>query len=404
MTSLVLSLAVRNLRLNKFRTALSMIGIVIGVFTICALGMVGAGLQVNINHTIADSANTLQISSIEEKIIDGRVVKGLSDKDVNDIESAVASVSPDYTIAKVNTGYKHIKAVGDGTYAYVMGVEESGLKKMFETHLAEGKIPSNDGGVIILNEYAEKHGLHVNSHISTTNTKGEKITLRVTGIAVSTQMTRLLSMAQDLCVIFGTLGLYEKILGTNDGLYTSCTVIVDDPYILTPMENAVERKMNGKSYKDEDNKVTITNSFKNVESLQDILDMIGVVRTALSAISLVVAAVAIVNVMLMSVKERTREIGILRSIGTKRRQVLQMFLYEAGIIGFIGALIGVVIATAACPFVFTMMNCIEVMGSLPVLVFIPIGLFIGIFVCILAGLYPAFHAANLNPVEAMATD
>ena len=75
---------------------------------IYALGMVGAGLQENINDTIADNANSLMISSIEEKHIDGNVVRGLSEKDINDIESAVKSVSSNYTIAKANSGYKKV--------------------------------------------------------------------------------------------------------------------------------------------------------------------------------------------------------------------------------------------------------------------------------------------------------
>jgi len=404
MSSLVFSLAVRNLKLNKFRTALSMIGIVIGVFTICALGMVGAGLQANINDTISANANSLQISSIEEKYVDGNKVTGISDKDVKDIENAVASVSTEYTIATANMGNKRVTANGDSTYAIVIGMSEDGMIASLKDHLDEGTLPTSSGGVVVLREYADKHGLHVNSRISTTNTKGEKVTLRITGIMESTQMTKMMAMSRDLCMLFGSLDLYRNLLGNNYGLYTYCMVIVKDPYILTPMANAVERKMNGKVYKDEDNKVTITNSYETVESLNDVLDMIGVFRTALSSISLVVAAVAIVNVMLMSVKERTREIGILRSIGTKKRQVLQMFIYEAGMIGFIGATAGVILSVISVPFVLNLMGCLKVITNISVLIYIPIGIFIGILVCVGAGLYPAFHAANLNPVEAMATD
>lgn len=403
---MVFSLALRNLKLNKFRTILSMIGIVIGVFTICALGMVGAGLQENINDTIAESANSLQISSIEEKYTpDGRVVKGLSDKDVNDIELAIKSVSTDYTIAKANMGYKNVKTGNDGAYAIVIGIADEGLEKSMKDHLEAGNIPNSPGGVIILSEYAEKHNLHVNSRISTTNHLGEKTTLRVTGIMESTQMTKMMAMSQDLCMIFGTMDLYHNLLGTNDGLYSYCMVVVDDPYILTPMENAVERKMNGKAYKDSDDKVTITNSYDTVESLNDVLDMIAVFRTALSAISLIVAAVAIVNVMLMSVKERTREIGILRSIGTLKSQILQMFIYEAGLIGFIGAAVGVILSCIAGPIVlYLMTDSLDLMLAPSVFIYISMGILIGVAVCVLAGLYPALHAANLNPVEAMATD
>ncbi|MDO5846691.1 MAG: ABC transporter permease [Methanocorpusculum sp.] len=405
MSSMVFSLALRNLKLNKFRTILSMVGIIIGVFTICALGMVGAGLQENINDTIADSANSLMISSIEEKHIDGNVVRGLSEKDINDIESAVKSVSTDYTIAVANSGYKNVKAGRDGAYAMVLGISEDGLEKVIGDRLEAGTLPKSPGSVVILSEYAERHNLHVNSRLSTTNASGEQTTLRVVGIMESSTMTKMMAMSQDLCMLFGTIDLHRNLLGTNDNLYGMCMVIVDDPYLLKPMENAIERKMNGKAYKDSDDKVTITNSFDTIDSLNDVLDMISIFRIALSSISLVVAAVAIVNVMLMSVKERTREIGILRSIGTFKRQILQMFIYEAGIIGFIGALIGVVISCIAGPIVlYLMTDSLSLMLAPTVFCYIPIGILIGVAVCVLAGLYPALHAANLNPVEAMATE
>lgn len=382
-----------------------MIGIIIGVFTICALGMVGAGLQENINDTIADNANSLMISSIEEKHIDGNVVRGLSEKDINDIESAVKSVSSNYTIAVANSGYKNVKAGRDNAYAMVLGISDGGLEKVIKDMLEVGTVPKGPGSVVILSEYAERHNLHINSRLSTTNALGEPTTLRVVGIMESSTMTKMMAMSQDICLLFGTLDLHRNLLGTKDNLYGMCMVIVDDPYLLKPMANAIERKMNGKAYKDSDDKVTITNSFDTIDSLNDVLDMISIFRIALSSISLIVAAVAIVNVMLMSVKERTREIGILRSIGTFKRQILQMFIYEAGIIGFIGALIGVILACIAGPIVLYMMTkSLSLMLAPSVFCYIPIGILIGVAVCVLAGLYPALHAANLNPVDAMATD
>ncbi|HJJ28025.1 MAG TPA: ABC transporter permease [Methanocorpusculum sp.] len=402
---MVLSLALRNLKLNKFRTALSMIGIVIGVFAICGLGMVGAAFTVEINNMVADQANTLTISSIEEKSIDGRIVKGLSEKDINDIESAVKPVSSEYQVIKALMGTKMIRVGSDTSYAMVMGEDPDGLKSYMEGNLKDGSIPKGPGGVIILEEYAEKHDLHVNSRLSATGVNGEDITLRVTGIMESTTMTKMLAQSSDVCMLFGTLDMYHNLLGSNDDLYTYAIVKVKDPLLLTPMEDAIVREMNGKSYKDSDDKVKITNSYDNVESLNDVLNMTAIFRWAISSVSLVVAAVAIVNVMLMSVKERTREIGILRSIGTKRIQILQMFLYEAGIIGLIGSLIGIILsAFVVPPILIALMDNLNALLDPTVFMYIPGGILIGVGVCVIAGLYPAMHAANLNPVEAMATD
>ena len=218
-------------------------------------------------------------------------------------------------------------------------------------------------------------------------------------------MTFVMSMSQDMCMITGSLDMYQNILGDKNNLYDSVIVKVKDPLLLNPIEDAIERKMNGKAYKDSDDTVRISNSYDTADTLNDVLSLALIFRTVISSISLIVASVAIVNVMMMSVKERTKEIGILRSIGTKKSQILQMFLYEAGIMGLIGSFIGTVWSCILTPIVlYLMFGSIELMFTFYVLSYIPIGIFIGVSVCILAGLYPALKAANLNPVEAMATD
>ena len=113
----IFSLAVRNLKLNKTRTLLSMIGIIIGVLAICGMGMVGAGFSENVNEKISDDANMLMLTSIEEKNIDGRIVHGFNDNDVSDVEASVQAVTSEYTIIKVNAGTKYVTVDRDGTVA-----------------------------------------------------------------------------------------------------------------------------------------------------------------------------------------------------------------------------------------------------------------------------------------------
>ena len=401
----IFSLAIRNLKLNKTRTLLSMVGIIIGVLAICGMGMVGAGFSENINEMISDDANMLMLTSIEEKNIDGRVVHGFNDNDVSDIEAAVQTVTSSYIIIEANAGTKYVTVDRDGTVAMLGGMSEEGLEAVLEKELKEGTLPRSAGGVVVLEDYAEKHNLHVNSRISTTDAYGDKVTLRVTGIMESNPMTENMAAQRDMCFLFGTLELYENLLGTNDDLYTQVAVKVDDALLLNPLEEAVERGMNGKAYKDSDDTVSITNTYDMVDSLNEVLDLTNLFTLIISGISLLVASIAIVNVMMMSVKERTKEIGILRSIGTRRKQILQMFIYEAGVIGLVGAGIGVVLSCAAVPILMIiMMDTAKYMLAPSVLAYIPLGILIGVSVCLAAGLYPAMKAARLNPVEAMAND
>ena len=339
---MILSLSIRNLKLNKFRTMLSLIGIVIGVFSICGLGMVGAAFTENINTMVAENADRLTLSSIAEKNIGGTIVYGFSEKDISEIESAVKSVTTEYTIITQNTGSKALVVGKLGAVGYLTGMSEEGLEEIAGPTLEEGSLPRSANGILITRDYADDNNLHINSRITTTDVNGDEVKLRVTGIMEEDLMTFVMSASMEMCMITGSLDMYQKLLGDKNNLYDTVIIKVKDPLLLQPIEDAVERKMNGKAYKDSDDTVRITNSYDTAETLNDVLSLAYIFRTVISAVSLVVASVAIVNVMMMSVKERTREIGILRSIGTKKSQILQMFLYEAGIMGMIGSFIGTV--------------------------------------------------------------
>ena len=117
---------------------------------------------------------------------------------------------------------------------------------------------------------------------------------------------------------------------------------------------------------------------------------------------MIVAGVSIFNIMMMSVTERIKEIGIMRSIGPRRREVMSMFMYEAAILGVVGSLIGGVLSILAgyaiSALVLNTTKYLFVWSSA-----IPIveGICFGIVISLACGIYPAWKAANLNPIEAM---
>ena len=398
---MVLSLAIRNLKLNKFRTILSMIGIVIGVFAICAMGMVSASFTEEMNSMISDEADTLTIMPIGEKVIDGVTTTGFSDKDLRNIESAVKSVSNEYDFIPMYSSTKYVYIGKDTTMATFSGMETNDINTLVT--LTEGTLPRGASNVIVGETFAEDNDLRIGSRITMLSSTGEETTCRVVGIMKNTGIMTL-GFATDNAIV-GSIECYTSIVGSNHNLYDEVIVRAYDSTQLDAMDDAIEKKMNGKADKDSDNTVSIINSYEIMELFDDIMSMASIFTTIISGISLLVAAVAIVNVMLMSVKERTREVGILRSIGTFKNQILQMFLYEAGLIGLIGAIIGTILALIASPILLIAMNgSAEAMLSPSVLAYIPIGILTGLIVCLISGLYPAWKAANLNPVEAMATD
>jgi putative ABC transport system permease protein len=139
-----------------------------------------------------------------------------------------------------------------------------------------------------------------------------------------------------------------------------------------------------------------------IESVTSSLSTLTTFVMAIAGISLLVAAVSIFNVMMMSVTERIREIGILRSIGTHRGEIRKMFLYEATILGVVGAVIGAVASlTIGYFFVLGMVGTTDYFFAPGSLIYVPYAMTIGVVVCVVSGVYPAWKASNLDPIEAL---
>lgn len=150
-------------------------------------------------------------------------------------------------------------------------------------------------------------------------------------------------------------------------------------------------------YGDED-LYSVMNQAEILDTLSSITDTLTVVLAGISAISLVVGGIGIMNIMLVSVTERTREIGIRKAIGAKRRSILVQFLIEAVMLTGLGGLLGILIGVCIIHFVIGGLNITtEVYSPFWMILSFSISLGEGI----LFGIFPAYKAARLNPIEAL---
>jgi putative ABC transport system permease protein len=179
--------------------------------------------------------------------------------------------------------------------------------------------------------------------------------------------------------------------------YNLVIVKVKNINMISQVKDTIDKQLNRRE--------TIVDVIDTKAILNTILNTFGQISTfvtAIGGISLIVAGVSILNIMMMSVTERIKEIGVIRSIGTQKKEVRRMFLYEALILGLIGSLIGGVLAFFGGYAVsVVMLNTTKYLFVPSSMVYIIYGMTFGIATSLLSGLYPAWKASNLNPIEAL---
>ncbi|EHQ35084.1 ABC transporter permease [Methanoplanus limicola] len=394
-------LSLRNIRLNFLRSLLAAIGIVIGVVAITSIGIMGANMTLSVTAQLSESGNIIMISPDSGGGSGGDMGRpgGNSGSSLDDDE--YIDEKQLRTIEKI-TGAENlvvalysesdtISAGGKDGRATIYGLDPSIIPELVE--IAEGTYPVSISGVVVGPTLAERYDLKVGSRIKVGDEDEGQSTVKVNGILEEKGMS--MDLNSDNAILAD--GKWFTSFYGGEGEYDQVNVIAADIDDIEELEEEIDRQLN---YREDE--VRIQDSGSMLERISESLGTITSFMTAIGAISLLVAAVSIFNVMMMSVTERIKEIGILRSIGTKRREIRRMFLYESLLLGIIGSVIG-----AVCSFIggyaltFGMIGTTDYFFMPESMIYIPVGVFIGVMVCVLSGIYPAWRASNLDPIEAL---
>ena len=388
-------IAKRNIRLHFLRSTLAMLGIVIGVIAIASMGILGNSLVA----TVSDSLKSVGDSVIVTPYAGGGGHFGggggssaslkITDQNFQQIKrvSAPNKATPVYS----TSDHMKIGVGSDDIVAPIYALPTEDVPDIMK--LQAGDYNNGNSGCLVGSTFAKDHDLKVGSRISI-GSSGNKGTLRVTGIIEERGMSFDISTDNSLIV---TPEWMENAY-SRDKDYDEVVVKVKDGDTATVKTN-IEKQLN----KHKDNKiVSVMDSKATLASIYSTFGMVTTFVTAIGGISMIVAGVSIFNIMMMSVNERIKEIGIMRSIGTQKKEVMSMFIYEAAIIGIIGSVVGGILSLLAGYAISALMlNSTKYLFTLATAFSVTEGVVFGIVICLACGLYPAWQAANMNPIDAL---
>jgi len=386
-------IAKRNIRIHMLRSSLAMLGIVIGVVAIATMGILGNSMVL----AVSDSLRTVGDSVIVTPHVGGGMFgpgSGAGSVDLKiteqDFQKIQRASAPNVAIPVLQTSDRMKLGVGsEDIVAAIYGIPPDDVPDLLT--LTAGEYSRGNSGCLVGSTFATDNNVKVGSRISI-GTDGAKGTLRVTGIIEERGMA--FDIMTDSAIVV-TKDWFDSAYNREG--YDKVVVKVKDLDDLPKVKTAIEDQLNKR-----DKIVDVVDTRETMKSIFEAFGQITTFVTAIGGISMIVAGVSILNIMMMSVTERIKEIGIMRSIGAQRKEVMAMFLYEALILGVVGSLAGGIMSLIAGYAVSSLMlQTLDYLFVPSTLISIVYGVSFGIVVSLICGIYPAWRAANLNPIDAL---
>jgi len=407
-----LAIAIRSLLANKLRSALTMLGIIIGVGAVITLMSVGRGAQAAITSTFEElGTNVLYVmsTSVEEggmmAIQYGSTTPTLTLDDARALER-IDSVT---AIASVNENIVEITADGESTVAIIHGATPE-YQEVYKYSIALGEffsdsdVASRDRVVVLGAKVAEDLFGDEDPVGQRVKIQGKRFT--VIGV-MEPKGGAMMGVSMDDIVVtpittFQTRLFTQRTPSGEDAVQSIALQVasadaVDD--VTDEIEDILRRRHRLSA--DESNDFAVVSMEQMLGMFQQVLGIFTLVLGAIASISLLVGSIGIMNIMLVSVTERTREIGIRKAVGAKRRDILIQFLLEAAVLSLLGGAVGI-IGGWMLSFLISLIDIGGItLHSVVSADIVILAVSVSVIIGLASGVYPAMRAARLNPIEAL---
>ena len=402
----MISMATDGIKERKFRVGLNVLGILIGISAIVALLSITEGMRIAINQQmeLLDPKTIIVIPGsfmgMPGQRVQGASVTGatLTLRDIDRVKRIPGVVIATPVISKT----VEVQISGHSDFVTIRGIIPEEYTQVIQNiEVVEGRfLRRNDGMSTVLGARVA-HPQHLEEPIARLGSRvtlyvsgeegEERATFRVAGILDEVGGTMLGSPDYEL---FTTIRMAQRILHTGN---TINEILIETESIESVSEIADEIQ----NVLGED--VMVISSQFIVEMIGTVTATIEAILGGIAAISLIVAGIAVINTMTISVMERTREIGVMKALGAKNKDVLMIFLTESFLTGLIGGVLGVAFGVFLGQIVSTILTfswgiSLTAVPSVEVGI---VGIIFAVTTGTLSGLYPARKASKLDPVEAL---
>jgi putative ABC transport system permease protein len=402
---MVLRVAVSSLTIHKMRTILTMLGIVIGVAAVISLVAVGKGAQAQVLSQFQSlGSNLVTVSTLQNFGFRSSGLQtsstALTMADVKAIEALADSVS---RVAPVYSSNATVTYSGNTTSTSISGVTEAYATVRNQT-VSQGRFitdADNDGTamVVVLGPTVVEDLFGSSS----ANPVGETIRIsrqnyKVIGVLTSKGTSG--PNNQDDVIMMPLRTAQLKLGGAGTDTVSTINLQVrsaDEMDLAQAQVTAIMRARHGLAAGADDD-FLVRNQADIISSVEETSGTFTTLLGSIAAISLLVGGIGIMNIMLVSVTERTREVGLRKAVGAKRGDILVQFLTEAIVISALGGLIGVALGVGGAQVIAPLLGASQaVVTGQSIVLAVAVSLAIGVFF----GLYPANRAAALNPIQAL---
>lgn len=402
---LTIQSAIRVLRRNPLRAGLTMLGIVIGVGAVVGMVSLGQGATASVQREIA-SLGTNVLIIIPGATTTGGVRGGLGSvstltvDDARDIEKRIGDISlvtyASRSVLQAIHEHKNWNTIALGTTTAFPDLRNWPVTDgNFFTQADEDAAAK----VVVLGKTVADNLFERGEEVIGAQIRVKNVPLRVIGI-LSSKGQSLSGQDQDDIVVLPFTTAERKVLGTKFlGTVGIIFVATQHRYSIPAAVEEIKELLRARHriHPAEENDFTIRTMEDVAKTVAGASRTMMVMLLSIASISLVVGGIGIMNILLVSVTERTREIGIRMAVGAKRAHILLQFLVEAIILTAIGGVAGVLFGIAGARLLTRLIGWPTIISSQAVAVAFLFSLAVGIFF----GLYPANKASRMNPIEAL---